>query len=160
MGTKCDRNLNPTDERYDPVNLDVEAIEDYHLSADIWAWIKSSNEPGASLDGAWEDSGKHDSDSFTKHDTGKRQLSLLPFEALEKITDVLMFGAEKYDRDNWKKCTDTDRYMDALFRHLAEIQKGEVIDAETGLSHLSHAGCNILFLLYFEVLKEAVGDGD
>jgi hypothetical protein len=92
---------------------------------------------------------------FTKHDNGKRQLTLLPFESLELITDVLMFGAEKYDRDNWKECKDTNRYKDALLRHLTEVQKGHDIDPETGLSHLAHMGCNILFLLYFEALEKA-----
>ena len=34
---------------------------------------------------------------------GKVELSLLPKTFLEETAKVLMFGARKYDRNNWKK---------------------------------------------------------
>ena len=37
-----------------------------------------------------------------KYDQGKTDLSLMPPEALTEISRVLMFGAEKYGRNNWR----------------------------------------------------------
>lgn len=86
-----------------------------------------------------------------KFDAEKLQPTLLPVESLEKIVEVLQFGAKKYSRDNWKKVEGGyERYFDALLRHLYSAQKGETNDEESGLSHLAHAGCCLLFLLHFE----------
>lgn len=86
-----------------------------------------------------------------KFDEGKRDWSLLPWESIEEILKVLEFGATKYSA--WNFCSngglEHQRVLNASFRHLIAYQKGEDLDPETGLSHLSHLGCNILFLLYF-----------
>ena len=87
---------------------------------------------------------------FVKNDNGKLQWSLMPFEQLEDTVRVLMKGAEKYSRDNWKKCDDVNRYKDALMRHVTAYIKGEVSDPEDNLPHLAHAICNCLFLQYFD----------
>lgn len=87
---------------------------------------------------------------FIKKDNGKLQWSLVPFEQLEQVVKVLMKGAEKYSRDNWKKCDDVNRYKDALERHVVAYIKGEKTDSEDNLSHLAHAICNCLFLMYFD----------
>lgn len=88
--------------------------------------------------------------SFKKADEGKLQWSLMPFEQLEDVVRVLMNGAKKYARDNWKKCDDINRYKDALMRHVVSYIKGEKNDPEDNLSHLAHAMCNCLFLMYFD----------
>lgn len=87
---------------------------------------------------------------FIKKDNGKLQWSLMPFEQLEQVVKVLMKGSGKYSRDNWKKCDDVNRYKDALERHVVAYIKGEKIDSEDNLSHLAHAICNCLFLMYFD----------
>jgi len=97
-------------------------------------------------------------ESFVKHDDGKLPLSLLPVESLEEIARVLQFGARKYDRNNWKKGGKWSRVVDACFRHLYAWLKGEDEDPETGISHLAHAACNLLFLIYFE--KKGIGTYD
>ena len=89
-------------------------------------------------------------EDFKKNDEGKLQWSLMPFEHLEEVVRVLMKGAEKYGKDNWKKCDDTNRYKDALMRHIVSYNKGEKNDHEDGLPHLAHAICNCLFLMYFD----------
>ena len=63
------------------------------------------------------------SNDFVKNDKGKLQWSLMPFEQLEDTVRVLMKGAEKYSRDNWKKCDDVNRYKDALMRHVTAYIK-------------------------------------
>jgi hypothetical protein len=86
-----------------------------------------------------------------KFDAGKLDYTLVPFEALDEIVKVLMFGAQKYDRDNWRHVDDAaQRYAAAAFRHLTAHLKGENVDSETGVSHLAHAGCCILFMLGLE----------
>ena len=87
---------------------------------------------------------------FVKNDKGKLQWSLMPFEQLEDVVRVLMAGATKYGRENWKKCDDVSRYKDALMRHVTAYIKGEVSDPEDNLPHLAHAICNCLFLQYFD----------
>lgn len=86
-----------------------------------------------------------------KFDGGKLDYTLVPFEGLDEIVKVLMFGAKKYDRDNWRHVENAaQRYAAAAFRHLTAYNKGEHADQETGLSHLAHAGCCLLFLLSLE----------
>lgn len=87
---------------------------------------------------------------FIKADSGKLQWSLLPFEELKDVVRVLMLGAKKYTPDNWKKCDDVTRYKDALMRHVISYVSGDTTDNESGLSHLAHAVCNCLFLMYFD----------
>lgn len=90
-----------------------------------------------------------------KYDNGKRQWHLLRkscVKALESVLDVLGFGAAKYGEENWKKVDDAAvRYRDALDRHLAELDKGDTYDTETGLPHLAHVATNALFLLQLQL---------
>ena len=81
-----------------------------------------------------------------KFDGGKRDFTLLPWAGVEEIVKVLEFGAQKYDRDNWKHVDDAQhRYTKAAFRHLIAYDKGEINDPESGLPHLAHLGCCIRF---------------
>lgn len=91
---------------------------------------------------------------FIKADSGKLQWSLLPFEELKDVVRVLMLGAKKYTPDNWKKCDNMTRYKDALMRHVISYVSGDTTDDESGLSHLAHAVCNCLFLMYFDNTKK------
>jgi hypothetical protein len=82
-----------------------------------------------------------------KFDGNKLEFGLLPPLALEATVDVLTFGAQKYERDNWKKVPDSKRrYYDALQRHLWAWKKGEENDPESGKHHLAHAMCCLMFL--------------
>lgn len=83
-----------------------------------------------------------------KYDRDKPRWGLLPMEALAHVVDVLTYGAKKYAPENWRKVQGWDwRYMDATFRHLAAYVRGEKLDPETGLPHLAHAVCCLLFML-------------
>jgi hypothetical protein len=82
-----------------------------------------------------------------KFDGNKLEFGLLPPLALEATVDVLTFGAQKYERDNWKRVPDSKRrYYDALQRHLWAWKKGEILDPESGKHHLAHAMCCLMFL--------------
>ena len=86
-----------------------------------------------------------------KHDQGKLDWSLLPIDSVEEILKVLEFGKRKYAAWNWASNGGFkySRLFGSLLRHIFAWWRGEDKDPETGLSHLAHAGCNILFLLYY-----------
>ena len=87
------------------------------------------------------------SDVGRKFDGGKLEYGLLPPKALEATVDVLTFGAQKYERDNWKHVDDSKRrYFDALQRHMWAWKQGEQLDPESGKHHLAHALCCLMFL--------------
>jgi hypothetical protein len=87
---------------------------------------------------------------FIKLDDGKRRLSLIEPPFIQALGDVITFGAAKYAPNNWKLCEDTSRYKDALLRHIYAYLSGEQRDQETGIEHLAHASCNLMFLQYFD----------
>ena len=93
-----------------------------------------------------------------KDDAGKLPWALLPFDALRGIVQVLDFGQRKYAPRNWEKGMDWSRCFDACLRHLTSWWQGEAQDPETGLSHLTHAGCCLLFLIAYEI--RGVGKDD
>jgi hypothetical protein len=77
---------------------------------------------------------------------------LLPTRGIACIVDVLTFGAQKYAPDNWQLVPDaSERYADALLRHIFAWLDGETLDPESGRHHLGHAGCCLLFLMHFEL---------
>jgi len=86
-----------------------------------------------------------------KYDAGKPRWDLLPLEPIKAVVDVLTFGAKKYAPNNWKKVArPRERYYAALQRHLYAWRLGEKKDPESGLPHLAHALCCLVFLAWFE----------
>ena len=87
-----------------------------------------------------------------KFEGGKLEYGLLPPLALEETVKVLTFGSQKYERDNWQRVPDSKRrYFDALQRHVWAWKQGEQIDQESGLPHLAHAMCCLMFLYEHDV---------
>jgi hypothetical protein len=86
-----------------------------------------------------------------KFDDGPEKLrwDLLPWEEVEQVVKVLTLGASKYADHNWKFVPENrSRYFAAAMRHLVAWFKGEKLDKESGLNHLAHALCCVLFLLW------------
>ena len=91
----------------------------------------------------------------TKFDSEKLRPSLLPIESLEVVTKVLMFGSAKYSDHNWKIVPNARaRYIDAAMRHLMAVVREEENDAESGLSHVAHCICCLLFVLWFDIKEQ------
>lgn len=88
--------------------------------------------------------------SALKFDNDKLPVNLLSTEALNKIAAVLKFGADKYHAHNWRNGFAWSRPLAAAMRHIMAFNDGEDKDPESGLSHLAHAACCIMFLLEFE----------
>lgn len=95
--------------------------------------------------------GSKKSSTAIKYDSGKADWSLMPWEAVEEINKVLEFGAKKYAAHNWQQGEGFKytRVLNSLLRHVFAYMRGEDLDPESGLSHMSHAGCNVLFILYY-----------
>ena len=89
-----------------------------------------------------------------KYDDGKLRYDLYPLGAYAGCTAVLTFGANKYTPNGWKTVPDAlNRYYAALVRHLNAqkewLDKGNTglaLDTESGLPHLDHAQCCLVFL--------------
>jgi hypothetical protein len=93
-----------------------------------------------------------------KFDDDKPPMNLLSREALEQTAKVMAFGKEKYDAHNWRKGFAWSRPLSAAMRHLMAFNDGEDKDPESGLSHLAHAACCIMFLLEFEKTHQELDD--
>ena len=86
-----------------------------------------------------------------KDDQDKNRLDLIEPEFIEGVGKVLTFGAKKYEENSWQKVENAEnRYYAAAMRHLLAWRRGEKIDPESGLSHLDHVACNIMFLQHFD----------
>lgn len=93
-----------------------------------------------------------------KHDGEKVRIDLIPTVALEEIAKVLTFGAKKYDSWNWTKGFKWSRLIGAALRHLFAFMRGQDKDPETGLSHLAHLGCCVVFLIWHEKFRKDLDD--
>lgn len=80
-----------------------------------------------------------------RFDTGKSRVDLLDTEFLEQIGKVLAFGAGKYDEHNWRRGIAVSRNLAAALRHTFAALRGEDTDPESGLPHLAHAACDLMF---------------
>ena len=85
-----------------------------------------------------------------KFDEGKAPMSLISNEFLTQVAMVMEFGKKKYAAHNWRQGFDWNRPLDASLRHIHAFTDGEDKDPESGLSHLAHAACCLMFLIEFE----------
>lgn len=81
----------------------------------------------------------------TKYDDGKPDLSLLSSVWLLGVGAVLSFGKKKYSAHNWRNGLQQSRLIAAAMRHIVAFNDGEDLDPETGLPHLHHASCCLMF---------------
>lgn len=86
-----------------------------------------------------------------KLDDEKRRYDLIPWREFGLVADVLTYGAKKYSPGNWVHVPRAHgRYMAAAMRHLAARAEGQLVDEESGLPHLAHAVCSLLFAMHFD----------
>lgn len=85
--------------------------------------------------------------SAKKYDDGKSRMDLIPLDTMENVGRILGMGAQKYGENNWQEIPNFwNRYKAALLRHLAAIDRGELLDQESRLPHIDHVLCNAVFL--------------
>ena len=93
-----------------------------------------------------------------KDNRGKAPIDLLPSKALVAIAQVMAYGTRKYKPHNWRLGLSWGQTYSSLMRHLLAWNDGEEIDPESGLPHLAHAGCQLMFLL--EYSQTGTGEDD
>lgn len=94
----------------------------------------------------------------TKLDTNKPPMDLIPWEAMTGVAQVLDFGRQKYAPHNWRKGFLWSRLTAAALRHLFSWLSGEDNDPESGMSHIDHALCCLMFLTAH--IKSGLGKDD
>lgn len=93
-----------------------------------------------------------------KFDGGKPRLDLIPSEALIGLGKVLDYGSKKYSSGNWANGINFSRLIAASLRHISAFNGGEDIDPESGLSHIDHAACNLVFLCWMRLNRPDLDD--
>jgi hypothetical protein len=100
-----------------------------------------------------------------KDDTGKVDLTMIPYSALIQEAKGFMLGKEKYGRDNYRQGLAVSRVGGAALRHLLAYLNGEDKDpdpkaAELGLetTHLGNARCCIAMLIEMTALGTVIDD--
>jgi hypothetical protein len=93
----------------------------------------------------------------TKFDSEKPPLDLVDRVALVELARVLAHGAKKYDTWNWRKGLTQRQTCAAALRHIYAHLDGEDLD-ESGLPHLAHAFCEIMFALRFHITRPDLDD--
>tara|TARA_R110000851_G_scaffold78000_5_gene172074 strand:+ start:13929 stop:14261 length:333 start_codon:yes stop_codon:yes gene_type:complete len=93
-----------------------------------------------------------------RFNTGKLRWSLVSMSALAPMVRVLMFGAQKYNDNNWKKGLKYTEVCESLQRHMNSFMEGEDDDPESKLTHVGHILCNALFLSYMFLFKKDMDD--
>jgi hypothetical protein len=103
-------------------------------------------------------SGKDQHEKGAKLDAGKPRVSLVlrSFSlALIEVSKVGTFGADKYTDNGWIEVPNgIERYDDALFRHLLNMDRSD-LDKESRLKHQAHAAWNALAELQLMLMEEA-----
>jgi len=90
------------------------------------------------------------SDEGVKFDDDKLPYELIAPELLVALSAVLKHGAAKYAPRNWEKGMSWGRVFGAMMRHMWAWWGGEKLDSESGMSHLWHAACCVMFLIAYE----------
>ncbi|MGL2349658.1 dATP/dGTP diphosphohydrolase domain-containing protein [Helicobacter pylori] len=99
-----------------------------------------------------------DAKAACKDDAYKSRVDLIPPSALLTIGHVLANGARKYGANNWRNGMDWSRLHGAALRHLLAWFNGEDKDPESGLPHLAHAACCLLFLMDYDAQQIGCDD--
>lgn len=96
-----------------------------------------------------------------KYDGDKSMVQLLPPQAVLAVGHVLRFGAQKYEAHSWHRVPNAEeRYVGAGLRHILAHLDGEVLDSESGLPHLAHGICSLMFVLELHLREQAGRERD
>lgn len=94
-----------------------------------------------------------------KYDEGKPRLAemLIDFRIpLTAVCRVWEFGANKYEKSNWKKVDNAiDRYTNAMLRHLI-AEDSKMTDDESRCLHAAHVAWNALARLHFILTQDRI----
>lgn len=84
-----------------------------------------------------------------RYNTGKAELHQVPSSLPLAVAKCLQYGAQKYEKGNWRKGMSWMTVYDCLQRHMLSWLDGEEVDEESNLPHLYHAASNVAFLIEY-----------
>lgn len=87
----------------------------------------------------------------------ERHPSVFQHVALSTQDGVKIIWTEKGDH-NWRQNMSWSRLYAATLRHLTQWWLGQDLDSESGLPHLAHAACNLLFLIEYQYTNTKLDD--
>ncbi len=93
-----------------------------------------------------------------KFDQGKAPLHMIPEDAILGMAQAFAYGAQKYDRFNYRNGLSYTRLTDSLGRHTLAFLAGEDLDPESGLPHTYHILANAAMIEYMRVHKPEFDD--
>ena len=96
--------------------------------------------------------------SGQKNDQDKSRVDLLDPEFLMDVGEVLKHGCKKYGDHNWRGGISYSRLLGAILRHTLAICRGEDCDNDSGLRHVAHLGCEVMFLAWMMRHKPELDD--
>lgn len=77
---------------------------------------------------------------------------------VELAACVMNHGEKVYGYNNWKKGMSKRSIMQSLYRHIhAQYNQEQLYDRDSGLPHIGHIYCNLMFLQY-HAKKGFLGD--
>lgn len=85
--------------------------------------------------------------------TPKTCVELIDPYWLEGVGNVLLYGKRKYAANNWMRGMSWVTVVGGILRHLYAFLRREEVDAESGLPHLHHAACGLMFLSHYSLAR-------
>lgn len=86
-----------------------------------------------------------------KNDANKLRPSLLPWESLQAVIEVMAHGEKKYGSENWRS-VDPQRYRDALARHVISYMSGDRYDDDADVPTICLIAANAMILISLDVV--------
>ena len=95
-----------------------------------------------------------ESNKALRYNEGKLDWTLLDFNSLVPLVEVMTYGAEKYGEGNWQKeCDNPNQHLQSAIRHLIALIGGEEFDKESKCKHTGHIMANCMMWNYHVNLK-------
>jgi hypothetical protein len=89
-----------------------------------------------------------------RYNAGKAPMEYIPLHLLADTARVLYLVTTRpensYPPFNWARGMQWLKPYACLIRHMFAWYRGQDRDPDTGLPHLAHAMCNLLFLIHYE----------
>lgn len=87
--------------------------------------------------------------------TKKTMYHILPWAGIQLVAELMTQSnnPEKHLDAKWKGMTPGE-HVDALMRHLSEWASGNILDSESGMSHLVHVAARALMAADRELYRE------
>lgn len=82
----------------------------------------------------------------------KTPINLMPPQFIEGVAEVLKHGAKHYAPNQWMNGMSWETVAGGIERHISAFRRGEEFDTGekgSGLPHLWHAACGLMFLSWF-----------